>query len=110
MCVFVKKRGINSLGLNHSEGEKRERFRYWAGGPGFTFSHSYDTFDCLMTLGQKKKNVYVALSRPTVKCEKTGSVFFFFFFFKCQIWAKNLLKFVFNGLKKHLHDFYGSEF
>ena len=23
---------------------------------------------------------YVALSRPTVKCEKTGSVFFFFFF------------------------------
>ena len=31
-------------------------------------------------LGQKK-NCYVALSRPTVKCEKTGSVFFFFFFF-----------------------------
>ena len=29
---------------------------------------------------QKKKNVYVALSRPTVKCEKTGSGFFFFFF------------------------------
>ena len=29
----------------------------------------------------KKKNVYVALSRPTVKCEKTGSGFFFFFFF-----------------------------
>ena len=54
----------------------------------------------------KKKNVYVALSRPTVKCEKTGSVFFFFFFFLCQIWAKNLLKFVFNGLKKHLHDLY----
>ena len=39
---------------------------------------------------------YDALSRPTVKCEKTG----------CQIWAKNLLKFVFNGLKKHLHDLY----
>ena len=55
----------------------------------------------------KKKNCYVALSRPTVKCEKTGSgFFFFFFFFKCQIWAKNLLKFVFNGLKKHLHDLY----
>ena len=32
--------------------------------------------------------------------------FFFFFFFLCQIWAKNLLKFVFNGLKKHLHDLY----
>ena len=43
---------------------------------------------------------YVALSRPTVKCEKTGSVFFFFL---CQIWAKNLLKFVFNGLNKHLY-------
>ena len=53
----------------------------------------------------KKKNVYVALSRPTIKCEKTGSGFFYFFFL-CQIWAKNLLKFVFNGLKKHLHDLY----
>ena len=50
----------------------------------------------------KKKNCYVALSRPTVKCKKTGS----FFFFLCQIWAKNLLKFVFNGLNKHLHDLY----
>ena len=30
----------------------------------------------------------------------------FFFFFLCQIWAKNLLKFVFNGFKKHLHDLY----
>ena len=48
---------------------------------------------------------YVALSWPTVKCEKTGSVFFIYFFL-CQIWAKNLLKFVFNGLKKHLHDLY----
>ena len=54
-------------------------------------------------LGQKKKNCYVALSRPTVKCEKTGSFFFFFCCWKCQIWAKNLLKFVFNGLKKHLY-------
>ena len=32
--------------------------------------------------------------------------FFETFFFLCQIWAKNLLKFVFNGLKKHLHDLY----
>ena len=34
---------------------------------------------------------YVALSRPTVKCEKTGSsVFFspFYFIFLCQIWAE----------------------
>ena len=52
-----------------------------------------------------QKNCYVALSRPTVKCEKTGSGFFYIFF-KCQIWAKNLLKFVFNGFKKHLHDLY----
>ena len=34
----------------------------------------------ILRLGQKK-NCYVALSRPTVKCEKTGSGFFFFFFF-----------------------------
>ena len=57
------------------------------------------------TFIKPKKNCYVALSRPTVKCEKTGSGVFFFFFL-CQIWAKNLLKFVFNGLKKHLHDLY----
>ena len=37
---------------------------------------------------------------------RVGFFFFFFFFFLCQIWAKNLLKFVFNGLKKHLHDLY----
>ena len=54
----------------------------------------------------KKKNCYVALSRPTVKCEKTGSFFFFFFFFYVRFGQKNLLKFVFNGLKKHLHDLY----
>ena len=47
---------------------------------------------------------YVALSRPTVKMRKNRVRFFFFFL--CQIWAKNLLKFVFNGLKKHLHDLY----
>ena len=62
-------------------------------------------FSAMLHLRPKKKKCYVALSRPTVKCEKTGS-FFFFFFLKCQIWAKNLLKFVFNGLKKHLHDLY----
>ena len=56
-------------------------------------------------LRPKKKKNYVALSRPTVKCEKTGSGFFFFFFFFFFM-SKNLLKFVFNGLKKHLHDLY----
>ena len=60
----------------------------------------------MLSIRAKKKKNYVALSRPTVKCEKTGSGFFFFFFFLCQIWAKNLLKFVFSGLKKHLHDLY----
>ena len=35
---------------------------------------------------------------------RVGDFFFFFFCcWKCQIWAKNLLKFVFNGLKKHLY-------
>ena len=32
----------------------------------------------LLIVRPKKKNCYVALSRPTVKCEKTGSDFFFF--------------------------------
>ena len=52
------------------------------------------------------QNCYVALSWPTVKCEKTGSFFLFCCCCCCwkyQIWAKNLLKFVFNGLKKHLY-------
>ena len=52
------------------------------------------------SLGPQKKFVMLPSPRPTVKCEKTGSGFFFFL---CQIWAKNLLKFVFNGLKKHLY-------
>ena len=34
---------------------------------------------CYYSLLGQKKNCYVALSRPTVKCEKTGSGFFFFF-------------------------------
>ena len=39
------------------------------------------------------------------KMWKNGVVFLVFCFccWKCQIWAKNLLKFVFNGLKKHLY-------
>ena len=76
-------------------------------------SHYQEIYDWISPLNKRAgsafgqtKICYVALSRPTVKCEKTGSGFFFFFFFKCQIWAKNLLKCVFNGLKKHLHDLY----
>ena len=38
-----------------------------------------DNVQSNVALGQKKKNCYVALSRPTVKCEKTGSGFFGFF-------------------------------
>ena len=39
---------------------------------------------------------------------RSGFFFFFFFFLCTTIWAKNLLKFVFNGSKwgKHLHDLY----
>ena len=52
------------------------------------------------SIRQKKKNCYVALSRPTVKCEKTGSGFFFFFFMSdlgeefakiCIQWLKKAL-------------------
>ena len=41
---------------------------------------------------------------PTDRKMRKNRVRFFFFVcvWKCQIWAKNLLKFVFNGLKKHL--------
>ena len=55
----------------------------------------------------QKKNLCCPL--PTdrkMRKNRVGFFFFFFFFFLCQIWAKNLLKFVFNGLKKHLHDLY----
>ena len=82
-------------------------------GPGFFFfffffptitMHFSPSARQFIHIRPKKKKCYVALSRPTVKCEKTGSGFFKYFL--CQIWAKNLLKFVFNGLKKHLHDLY----
>ena len=58
-----------------------------------------------MKLGQKKKCLCCPLPTDR-KMRKNRVGFFFFFFFLCQIWAKNLLKFVFNGLKKHLHDLY----
>ena len=56
------------------------------------------------TLGQKKKKFMLPSPDRPQNAKKQGR--FFFFFFLCQIWAKNLLKFVFNGLKKHLHDLY----
>ena len=55
-------------------------------------------------LRPKKKLLCCPL--PTDRKMRKNRVVFFFFFFLCQIWAKNLLKFVFNGLKKHLHDLY----
>ena len=54
-----------------------------------------------------KKNCYVALSRPTVKCEKTGSVFFFFFFFLSDL-GEEFARICIQWLKKAL--VYGSEF
>ena len=49
----------------------------------------------------KKKNCYVALSRPTVKCKKTGSFFFFFFFFMSDL-AEEFAKICIQWLKKAL--------
>ena len=49
----------------------------------------------------KKKNCYVALSRPTVKCEKTGSFFFFFFFFMSDL-GEEFAKICIQWLKKAL--------
>ena len=68
-------------------------------GTDITQIHKHTTLNCHKA---PKKICYVALSRPTVKCEKTGSVFFFFFL-KMSDLGEELLKFVFNGLKKHLY-------
>ena len=51
---------------------------------------------------QKKKKCYVALSRPTVKCEKTGSGFFFFFFFFMSDLGEEFAKICIQWLKKAL--------
>ena len=53
-----------------------------------------------------QKNLLCCPHPTDRKMRKNRVVFFFFFFFfieKCQIWAKNLLKFLFNGLKEHLY-------
>ena len=61
-------------------------------------------------LGQKKKKKYVALSRPTVKCEKNRVVFFFFFFFMSDL-GEEFAKICIQWLKKALAWLvYGSEF
>ena len=53
----------------------------------------------------KAKKKLLCCPLPTDRKMRKNRVGFFFFFL-CQIWAKNLLKFVFNGFKKHLHDLY----
>ena len=50
----------------------------------------------------KKKNVYVALSRPTVKCEKNRVGFFFFFFFFMSHLGEEFAKICIQWLKKAL--------
>ena len=54
-------------------------------------------------LNKAKKKLLCCPLPTDRKMRKNRVGFFFFFFFLCQIWAKNLLKFVFNGLKKHLY-------
>ena len=51
-----------------------------------------------------KKICYVALSRPTVKCEKTGSgsYFFLFIFFMSDL-GEEFAKICIQWLKKHLY-------
>ena len=71
--------------------------------------HVTQTYDrsCTLDINRKakKKEVYIALSRPTVKCEKTGSGFLFLFFFcwwKCQILGDEFAKICIQWLKKAL--------
>ena len=60
--------------------------------------------DCSDHPRPKKKKCYVALSRPTVKCEKTGSgfLFFFFLFFFMSDLGEEFAKFFIQWLKKAL--------
>ena len=64
---------------------------------------SWDQQNYLVIRPKKKKLLCCPLPTDRKMRKKTGSGFFLFYFFKCQIWAKNLLTFVFNGLKKHLY-------
>ena len=65
--------------------------------------HHAHWFSLPRNKAKKKKLLCCPLPTDRKMRKKQGR---FFFFFLCQIWAKNLLKFVFNGLKKHLHDLY----
>ena len=62
--------------------------------------------NCNVIVVRPKKKL-LCCPLPTDRKMRKNRVRFFFFFFcccwKCQIWAKNLLKFVFNGLKMHLY-------
>ena len=75
-----------------------------------SLSVSFYVLPKIQTKAKKKKMLCCPL--PTDRKMRKNRVgffyFLFFFIFLCQIWAKNLLKFVFkdNGLKKHLHDLY----
>ena len=59
-------------------------------------------FKCSKSVRPPPKNCYVALSRPTVKCEKTGSGFFFFFFFFMSDLGEEFAKICIQWLKKAL--------
>ena len=63
---------------------------------------SYTQNSCMCAYIRPKKKL-LCCPLPTDRKMRKNRVVFFFFFFLCQIWAKNLLKFVFNGLKKHLY-------
>ena len=58
------------------------------------------------TVRPKKKKLLCCPLPTDRKMRKNRVVFFVLFFWKCQVWVKNLLKFVFNGLKKHLYILY----
>ena len=57
---------------------------------------------CIAIDLRSKKFCYVAVSRPTVKCENTGSGFFFFFFFFMLDLGEEFAKICIQWLKKAL--------
>ena len=59
----------------------------------------------VLSFHKAKKKKMLCCPHPTDHKMRKNRVGFFclLFCWKCQIWAKNLLKFIFNGLKKHLY-------